>query len=167
MIRSPVGAAYSPRTEYVPAFSRKPSTRLDSSKLWIQEYAACVRTRMHATVRFLVDRGIPVCGHIGLTPQSVNQLGGYRVQGRGEDAASALREEAQLLQKAGAAVIVLEAIPASLAAIITSELTIPTIGIGAGRECSGQVLVIYDALGIYPGHKARFVRDFMLSKPEK
>ena len=120
---------------------------------------------MHATVRFLVDRGIPVCGHIGLTPQSVNQLGGYRVQGRSEDAANALREEAQLLQKAGAAVIVLEAIPASLAAIITSELAIPTIGIGAGRECSGQVLVIYDALGIYPGHKARFVRDFMNGSP--
>jgi len=120
---------------------------------------------MHATVRFLVDRGIPVCGHIGLTPQSVNQLGGYRVQGRSEDAANALREEAQLLQKAGAALIVLEAIPASLAAIITSELAIPTIGIGAGRECSGQVLVIYDALGIYPGHKARFVRDFMNGSP--
>jgi len=116
---------------------------------------------MHSTVRYLVDRGIPVCGHIGLTPQSVNQLGGYRVQGRSEDAANVLHEEAQLLQKAGAAVIVLEAIPASLAATITSELDVPTIGIGAGRECSGQVLVIYDALGIYPGHKARFVRNFM------
>ena len=116
---------------------------------------------MHSTVRYLVDRGIPVCGHIGLTPQSVNQLGGYRVQGRGEDAANVLRDEAQLLQKAGAAVIVLEAIPALLAATITLELTVPTIGIGAGRECSGQVLVIYDALGIYPGRKARFVRDFM------
>ena len=116
---------------------------------------------MHSTVRYLVDRGIPVCGHIGLTPQSVNQLGGYRVQGRGENAANVLRDEAQLLQKAGAAVIVLEAIPALLAATITLELTVPTIGIGAGRECSGQVLVIYDALGIYPGRKARFVRDFM------
>jgi 3-methyl-2-oxobutanoate hydroxymethyltransferase len=120
---------------------------------------------MHSTVRYLVDRGIPVCGHIGLTPQSVNQLGGYRVQGRGEDAANALRDEAQLLQKAGAAVIVLEAIPATLAATITSELTVPTIGIGAGPDCSGQVLVIYDALGIYPGHKARFVRDFMDGSP--
>ncbi len=117
---------------------------------------------MHSTVRFLVDRGTPVCGHIGLTPQSVHQLGGFRVQGRGEDAANALRQEAQMLQQAGAAVIVLEAIPATLAATITSELSVPTIGIGAGSQCSGQVLVLYDALGIYPGHKARFVRDFMI-----
>ena len=116
---------------------------------------------MHATVRYFVERGIPVCGHIGLTPQSVHQLGGYRVQGRSEDAANALREEAQLLQQAGAALIVLEAIPALLATTITKELSIPTIGIGAGAQCSGQVLVLYDALGIYPGHKARFVRDFM------
>src|SRR5581483_10763939 len=85
---------------------------------------------IHPTVRFLVDRGVPVCGHIGLTPQSVHQLGGYRVQGKSEDAAATLREEAQLLQAAGAALVVLEAIPATLAATITAELSIPTIGIG-------------------------------------
>ncbi len=116
---------------------------------------------MHETVRFLVDRGIPVCGHLGLTPQSVHQLGGYRVQGRVEAAASELRRDAALLQEAGAALVVLEAVPASLAQAITADLHIPTIGIGAGPQCSGQVLVLYDLLGIYPGHKARFVRDFM------
>ena len=116
---------------------------------------------MHPTVRYLVDRGIPVCGHIGLTPQSVHQLGGFRVQGRAEDAANVLRDEARLLQEAGAALIVLEAMPAALAGTITAELHTPTIGIGAGPDCSGQVLVLYDALGIYPGRKARFVRDFM------
>jgi 3-methyl-2-oxobutanoate hydroxymethyltransferase len=117
---------------------------------------------MHDTVRFLVDRGIPVCGHIGLTPQAVHQLGGYRVQGRGEAAAKELRSEADLLQQAGATLIVLELVPASLAAAITSELRIPTIGIGAGPGCSGQVLVLYDMLDIYPGHKPRFVRNFMV-----
>lgn len=116
---------------------------------------------LHPTVRFLVDRGVPVCGHIGLTPQSVHQLGGYRVQGRGDEAAASLREEARLLQEAGVALLVLEAIPAALAASITAGLSVPTIGIGAGKDCSGQVLVLYDALGIYPGTKARFVRNFM------
>ena len=117
---------------------------------------------MHDCVRFLVERGIPVCGHVGLTPQSVHQLGGYRVQGRDDDAAQEICAEALLLQEAGAAMIVLEAVPASLAATITARLRVPTIGIGAGPECSGQVLVLYDMLGIYPGHKAKFVRDFMV-----
>ena len=116
---------------------------------------------MHETVRFLVDRGIPVCGHIGLTPQAVHQLGGYRVQGRENDAARRLREDARLLEQAGAAVIVLELIPAVLAREITEDLKVPTIGIGAGPACSGQVLVLYDMLGIYTRRKPRFVRDFM------
>jgi len=116
---------------------------------------------MVETVRFLTERGIPVCGHIGLTPQSVNQLGGYRVQGKESAAAHRLIEDAVALEQAGAGMIVLEAIPALLAAEITAQLTIPTIGIGAGAACSGQVLVLHDMLDIYPGKKARFVKNFM------
>ncbi len=116
---------------------------------------------MAETVRFLVERGIPVCGHVGLTPQSVHQLGGYRVQGKGEDAARRLLENAHAIEDAGAAMLVLEAIPALLAKEITAALSIPTIGIGAGASCSGQVLVLHDMLDIYPGRKARFVKNFM------
>ena len=116
---------------------------------------------MAETVQFLTAHGIPVCGHIGLTPQSVHQLGGYRVQGKSADAAQRLVADALALQQAGAGMIVLEAVPATLAADITAQLTIPTIGIGAGANCSGQVLVLHDMLGIYPGKKARFVKDFM------
>jgi 3-methyl-2-oxobutanoate hydroxymethyltransferase len=116
---------------------------------------------MAETIQFLTSRGIPVCAHIGLTPQSVHQLGGYRVQGRDDAAAQRLREDALALQHAGAGMIVMEAIPAALATDITQHLSIPTIGIGAGAGCSGQVLVLHDMLGIYPGKKARFVKDFM------
>jgi 3-methyl-2-oxobutanoate hydroxymethyltransferase len=116
---------------------------------------------MLETVRFLVERGIPVCGHVGLTPQAVHQLGGFRVQGKAPDAAGALLGDARALQDAGAAMIVLEAIPAALAAQVTAALAVPTIGIGAGAECSGQVLVLHDMLDIYPGRKAKFVRNFM------
>ncbi len=116
---------------------------------------------MLETVRFLTSRGIPVCAHIGLTPQSVNQLGGYRVQGRESAAAEKLLDDAAALELAGAGMIVLEAIPASLAAEVTAQLIIPTIGIGAGVECSGQVLVLYDMLDIYPGKKPRFVKNYM------
>jgi 3-methyl-2-oxobutanoate hydroxymethyltransferase len=119
-------------------------------------------TEMAETVQFLTSRGIPVCGHIGLTPQSVHQLGGYRVQGKGDVAAQKLIKDALALQQAGAGMIVLEAIPAALGAKVTAQLNIPTIGIGAGVKCSGQVLVVYDMLGIYPGKKARFVKDFMV-----
>jgi 3-methyl-2-oxobutanoate hydroxymethyltransferase len=116
---------------------------------------------MAETVAFLTSRGIPVCAHIGLTPQSVNQLGGYKVQGKTDAAAKKLLRDAKALQDAGAGMIVLEAIPAALGAEVTAQLRIPTIGIGAGAACSGQVLVVYDMLGIYPGKKARFVKDFM------
>jgi len=116
---------------------------------------------MVETVRFLTERGIAVCGHIGLTPQSVNQLGGYRVQGKEHAAAQKLIEDAVALEQAGAGMIVLEAVPALLAAEITAQLNIPTIGIGAGAECSGQVLVLHDMLDIYPGKKARFVKNYM------
>ena len=113
------------------------------------------------TVRFLTERAVPVCAHIGLTPQSVHQFGGYRVQGKSAEAAEKLKADAIILQNAGAALLVLEAIPASLGKEVTDLLTIPTIGIGAGPDCSGQVLVMHDMLGVFPGRKARFVRNFM------
>lgn len=117
---------------------------------------------MAETVRFLVERGVPVCAHIGLTPQSVFQLGGYRVQGKSEAGAAQLRADALALEAAGAALVVLEMVPATVAAEITANLgSMATIGIGAGPECDGQVLVLHDMIGVYPGKKARFVRNFM------
>jgi 3-methyl-2-oxobutanoate hydroxymethyltransferase len=113
------------------------------------------------TIEFLSERGVPVCGHLGLTPQSVHRLGGYRVQGRGESEAQRLVREAKQLEQAGVSMIVLEAIPAALAREITEAVAVPTIGIGAGADCSGQVLVLYDMLDIYPGRKAKFVKNFM------
>jgi 3-methyl-2-oxobutanoate hydroxymethyltransferase len=111
-------------------------------------------------VRALVRAGIPVMGHIGLTPQSVHAVGGYRVQGRGEGDAARIKEEAQRLQAAGCFSIVLELVPAVLAADITRALQIPTIGIGAGPETDGQVLVLYDMLGLNDGFKPKFLRRF-------
>jgi 3-methyl-2-oxobutanoate hydroxymethyltransferase len=116
---------------------------------------------MAETVAFLTGRGVPVCGHLGLTPQSVHQLGGYRVQAREEAAARRLVDDAELLSQAGAGMIVLEAIPAKLAAEVTGRATALTIGIGAGIECAGQVLVLHDMLDVYPGKKAKFVKNFM------
>lgn len=116
---------------------------------------------MAETTSFLTQRGIPVCAHVGLTPQSVHQLGGYRVQGKDESGAAKLVADALAQQNAGATLIVLEAIPSALAEEVTKQLVIPTIGIGAGKECSGQVLVLQDMLDISPGKKARFVRNFM------
>ena len=113
------------------------------------------------TVRFLVERGIPVCAHIGLTPQFVHQLGGYKVQGKTDSSAAQLRTDALALQDAGAALVVIEAVPAALGKDVTALLHIPTIGIGAGPDCSGQVLVMHDLLGVFPGRKARFVKNFM------
>ena len=118
---------------------------------------------MAETVRFLVERGVPVCAHIGLTPQSVHQLGGYRVQGKSESGAAQMKADAHALEEAGAAMVVLEMVPATLAAELTATLsTMATIGIGAGKDCDGQVLVLHDMLGIYPGKTARFVRNFMV-----
>ncbi|OZA28772.1 MAG: 3-methyl-2-oxobutanoate hydroxymethyltransferase [Hydrogenophilales bacterium 17-64-11] len=115
---------------------------------------------MADTVAFLTRRGIPVCAHLGLLPQSVNQLGGYRVQGREDAAAAQLIADARALEAAGAALIVLEMVPAALAKAVTGALTIPTIGIGAGADCSGQVLVLYDMLGLYP-RAPRFSKNFL------
>ena len=120
---------------------------------------------MAETTRFLVDRGIPVCAHIGLTPQSVNTLGGYRVQGKQEDAADRLVADAKALEAAGAAIVLMEAMPAAVARRVTESLTVPTIGIGAGPDVSGQVLVNYDILDIYQGRKARFVKNFLEGAP--
>ncbi|TLY53464.1 MAG: 3-methyl-2-oxobutanoate hydroxymethyltransferase [Gammaproteobacteria bacterium] len=105
---------------------------------------------------------VPVCAHLGLTPQSVHKFGGYRVQGRDESAAERLVRDAHAVQDAGASMLVLECVPATLAKRITGELTIPTIGIGAGVDCDGQVLVIYDMLGISPGKRVRFSKDFLV-----
>ncbi len=112
-------------------------------------------------VRFLVDRGVPVCAHLGFTPQSVHALGGYRVQGRDEAAARVLRCHAEELAAAGAELLVLEMVPATLARDLTAALSIPVIGIGAGVGCSGQVLVLHDMLGLTGGEPLRFVRNFM------
>ena len=116
---------------------------------------------MAETIDFMTQRGIPVCSHLGLTPQSVNQLGGYRVQGKDHAADQRMLNDAISVSQAGAGMVVFETIPAVLAAELTSQLTIPTIGIGAGAKCSGQVLVLHDMLNIYPGKKARFVKNFM------
>jgi 3-methyl-2-oxobutanoate hydroxymethyltransferase len=113
------------------------------------------------TVEFLVARGVPVCSHIGLQPQSVNTLGGYRVQGKTADAAEALLADAQALVAAGAALLLVECVPQAVGDALTRAVPVPVIGIGAGPHCSGQVLVMYDALGIQPGRPARFVRNFM------
>lgn len=112
-------------------------------------------------VRHLVERGIPVCAHLGLTPQSVHALGGYRIQGRDEDGAARLLREARELAEAGASMLVVELIPSTLGQQLTESLPIPVIGIGAGPGCSGQVLVLHDMLGVTRGKLPRFVRNFM------
>ena len=116
---------------------------------------------MVETVEFLTARGIPVCAHLGLLPQSVNQIGGYKVQGRDDSAAAQLIADAHALEAAGAGLIVLEMVPATLARAVTGALTIPTIGIGAGADCSGQVLVLYDLLGLYP-RAPKFSKNFLV-----
>ena len=113
------------------------------------------------SIAYLAQREIPVCAHLGLTPQSVNRLGGFRVQGREQSAAEQLLKDAHRVQQAGAELLVLECVPAALAKQITSELDIPTIGIGAGVDCDGQVLVLHDLLGVTPGNRPRFVKDFL------
>ena len=112
-------------------------------------------------IQYLVERSVPVCAHLGLLPQSVHVLGGYKVQGKSKDAATLMREQALACQEAGAQMLVLEAIPSSLGKQITESLAIPTIGIGAGPDCSGQVLVLQDMLGISPGKPPKFVKNFV------
>ena len=116
---------------------------------------------MSDTVRFLVERGIPVCGHIGLTPQSVHALGGFKVQGKSEEAINDLIVAAKALEQSGASAIVLELVPNDVGGRVTEAINIPVIGIGAGPYCSGQVLNLYDMLDIYQGRKPKFVKNFM------
>jgi 3-methyl-2-oxobutanoate hydroxymethyltransferase len=118
-------------------------------------------THMVETVRVLVERGVPVCAHLGLTPQSVHQLGGYRAQGVTTESAEQLKVDAALLDDAGASMLVLEMVPARLATEVTAARRFITIGIGAGLDCNGQVLVLHDVLGLFPGRRPRFVRNFM------
>lgn len=112
-------------------------------------------------IHALDQRQVPVCAHLGLTPQSVHKFGGYRVQGKTKSAAERLIADARAVEEAGASLLVLECVPAALAKTVTEELHIPTIGIGAGVDCDGQVLVIYDMLGITPGKRPKFSKDFL------
>lgn len=114
-----------------------------------------------ATVARLAENGIPVCAHLGLTPQSVHKLGGYRVQGRERAAAEAMLRDAAALEKAGADMLLLECVPSTLAAEITAQVTIPVIGIGAGKACDGQILVLHDVLGITAARVPKFAQDFL------
>ncbi len=116
---------------------------------------------MVKTVRELTSHGIPVCAHLGLLPQSVNKMGGYKVQGRDENSAHDMIVDARAMEDAGADLLVLECVPSTLAAEISSALEIPVIGIGAGSQCDAQVLVLYDMLGITPGKRPKFTKDFM------
>ena len=115
-------------------------------------------------INALTRRAIPVCAHLGLTPQSVHKLGGYRVQGKTQPAAERLFADAKAVAQAGADLLVLECVPAALAKRISKQLTIPTVGIGAGVDCDGQVLVLYDMLGITPGKRPRFSKDFLAGR---
>lgn len=146
-------------------YQQSPSQAMQSAAVLMQAGAQMVKLEgggwTAETVHFLTERGVPVCGHLGLTPQSVHALGGYRIQGKTDEAASVLRQHAKELSDAGAAMIVFELIPSALAAEITRLLPIPTIGIGAGVDCSGQVLVLHDMLGITRGRLPRFVKNFM------
>jgi 3-methyl-2-oxobutanoate hydroxymethyltransferase len=144
-----------------------PERALDSASALLSEGLASMVKMEGAdfvldTIQFLTRREIPVCAHLGLTPQSVLKLGGFRVQGRDEQAAQRLLKDALAVQDAGAQLLVLECVPSKLAEEITRSLHIPTIGIGAGPGCDGQILVSYDALGINSGHRRpRFVKNFL------
>ncbi len=143
-----------------------PQQTLDNARRLIEEGGAQMvklegGQQQIDNVSLLVENNIPVCGHLGLEPQSVNELGGYKVQGRDEAAAERIFNDAKALQQAGIQLLVLECIPASLGKLISEHLSIPVIGIGAGVDCDGQVLVTYDMLGISRGHKAKFVKNFL------
>ena len=117
-------------------------------------------------IKAIVDASIPVCAHLGLTPQSVNAFGGFKVQGKSEEAARKILEDAKAVEEAGAFAVVLEGIPSKLAALVTKELTIPTIGIGAGRDCDGQVLVYQDLLGMFTDFTPKFVKRYANTPPQ-
>lgn len=142
-----------------------PGRALDASVTLLQAGAQMVKLEGAGTklevIGFLAQRDIPVCSHLGLTPQSVLKLGGFKVQGREQAAAAQLLADARAVAAAGASLLVLECVPTGLAKEITAAVDIPTIGIGAGPHCDGQVLVLHDMLGVFHGKTARFVRNFM------
>jgi 3-methyl-2-oxobutanoate hydroxymethyltransferase len=141
------------------------TTSLENAAVLMREGAQMVKLEGGAwlaeTTRLLVERGIPVCAHMGLTPQSINHLGGYRVQGRDPAKGQGIIDEARVLQQAGASVILIECVPATLGASLTASLDVPVIGIGAGPGTDGQILVWHDLLGLYPGKTAKFVKNFL------
>jgi len=146
-------------------YQQSPAQAMASAMVLMQSGAQMVKLEgggwTNETVQFLTERGVPVCAHLGLTPQSVHALGGYRVQGRNDEAAAVLKRHARELQDAGASMLVLELLPSIVANEVTQSLSIPVIGIGAGKGCSGQVLVLHDMLGLTQGKLPRFVRNFM------
>ncbi|HUN92339.1 MAG TPA: 3-methyl-2-oxobutanoate hydroxymethyltransferase [Burkholderiaceae bacterium] len=146
------------------SYQRAPEQALDNAVRLLQAGAQMVKleggAEMAPTVRFLVERGIPVCGHIGLTPQHVHVFGGYRVQGRGHDG-DRVHAAARAIEEAGAAMAVIEAVPELLARSIATTARLLTIGIGGSAACHGQVLVLHDALGVGAGKRPRFVKDFL------
>ena len=141
-----------------------PATALENSAKLMQEGGAQMvklEGNHPEIIRFLVDFGVPVCGHLGLLPQSINQLGSYKVRGREQAEANKILADAQSLEQAGIGLLILECVPAALAKQISLSLKIPVIGIGAGVDCDGQVLVLYDMLGISLGKRPRFSKNFM------
>ncbi|KIQ98249.1 3-methyl-2-oxobutanoate hydroxymethyltransferase [Lysobacter sp. A03] len=143
-----------------------PTRALDAATRFLQAGAAMVKIEGAGpkleVIRYLVEREIPVCAHLGLTPQSVLRLGGYRVQGRDGAAAAKLLDDARAVADAGAELLVLECVPSAVASTISAALDIPTIGIGAGPQCDGQVLVLHDMLGLAGGQRRpKFVKDFL------
>jgi len=149
---------------------RDPATALAASaRLMAEGGAAMVKLEggsdwVCEVIATLASHDVPVCAHLGLTPQSVHKMGGYRMQGKSDDAAARLRDQAHAVAHAGAELLVLESMPAALAGEITRALPIPTIGIGAGVECDGQVLVCYDLLGLTPGRRPKFSKDFLAGR---
>ena len=141
------------------------TTSLKSAAVLMREGAQMVKLEGGAwlgeTTRLLTERGIPVCAHIGLTPQSINHLGGYRVQGRDPEQGQSIIDEAKVLQQAGASVILIECVPQALGETLTQTLEVPVIGIGAGPGTDGQILVWHDLLGLYPGKTPKFVKNFL------
>lgn len=138
---------------------------LESAAILMREGAQIVKLEggswLAESTKLLTQRGIPVCAHMGLTPQSVNHLGGYHVQGRDPDNAQKIIDEALILQDAGANILLLECVPSSLGKRVTEALDIPVIGIGAGVDTDGQILVWHDLLGLYPGRPAKFVKNYL------
>lgn len=148
----------------------RPEDALLGAKTLMQAGAQVVKLEggvwLRDTIQLLARGGIPSCVHMGLTPQSVNVFGGYKVQGRGEEAADRLLAEAKELDQAGAALFVLECVPTAVGKRISESVSAPVIGIGAGPHCDGQVLVLHDMLGLHPGKPARFVKNFLAGNPE-